>query len=57
MKSFENFISSLKPEDIEQIKADVLKNHTPESATNAIVNMSFEISLKLLEKYHNWLNN
>lgn len=56
MKSFDNFISSLKPDEIEQIKADVLKNHVPESATNAIVNLSFEISLKLLERYHQWLN-
>lgn len=56
MKSFEQFLSSLPQEEISKIKADVLATHTPEPATDAIVNLSFEISLKLLEKYHNWLN-
>lgn len=57
MKSFEQFLDSLSQEEISRIKADVLASHTPEPATDTIVNLSFEISLKLLEKYHDWLNN
>lgn len=56
MKTFNDFLATLTPSDISKIKEDVLAKHEPEPATDAIVNLSFEISLKLIEKYHNWLN-
>ena len=56
MKTFNDFLATLTASDISKIKEDVLAKHEPEPATDAIVNLSFEISLKLLEKYHNWLN-
>lgn len=56
MKTFNDFLATLTSSDISKIKEDVLAKHESESTTDAIVNLSFEISLKLLEKYHNWLN-
>lgn len=56
MKSFDDFLKTLTSDDIQAIKNDVLANREPQSTTFAIVDLSFAISLKLLEKYHLWLN-
>jgi len=55
MKDFNNFLQTLSSKEIQSIKDEVLSNREAKSATLAIADISFEISLKLLEKYHLWL--
>lgn len=56
MKSFNEFVSKITNEEYETIRDDILQNREPGSLTNAIPEISFKIALKLLEKYHSWLN-
>ena len=56
MKNFDDFLKTLSDNEIQSIKNDVLSNREPKSATISIADISFSIALKLLEKYHIWLN-
>ena len=55
MKKYQDFLSQITPEVYEFIKQDVLSNRTPASLTDSIPEISFQITLKLLEHYHEWL--
>ena len=56
MKDFKEFVEQITPEDYEAMRDDILNNRTPCSTTHAIPEISFKMALKLLEKYHAWLN-
>ncbi|MDU7031998.1 hypothetical protein [uncultured Robinsoniella sp.] len=56
MKDFKDFVQSITSEEYESMKDDIIKNRVPCSATEAIPEMSFKMCMKLLEKYHLWLN-
>lgn len=55
-KNFNDFVSKLTVEEYEAIRDEILQNREPDSLTYAIPEISFKIALKLLEKYHCWLN-
>lgn len=55
MKCFQDFLAQMTPEAYESIKLEVLSNRTPTSLTDSIPDISFRIALKLLERYHEWL--
>lgn len=57
MKNFEEFISLITPEEYESMRADIMENRTPCSSSYALPEISFIMSMKLLEKYHDWLQN
>ena len=56
MKDFQEFISTLTPETYENIKKEIFEDREPASLTDSIPEISFKMSLKLLEMYHDWLN-
>lgn len=56
MKDFNTFVSQITPDEYESMRDDILQNREPSSVTYAIPEISFKMALKLLEKYHNWLN-
>lgn len=57
MKSYQDFISTLSDEKCESITREILENREPAPITEAVPEISFKISLKLLELYHEWLHN
>ncbi len=57
MKDFQDFLSTLSETDYQDMKNEIMLNRTPCSASDAIPEISYKMSLKLLEKYHNWLHN
>ncbi|WP_156320693.1 MULTISPECIES: hypothetical protein [Clostridia] len=56
MKDFNDFISQITQDDYKAMCDDIINNREPCSVTYAIPEISFKMSLKLLEKYHAWLN-
>lgn len=55
-KTFDDFLNTLTPEKIKSIENEILTNREPKQANLATVDISFSVALKLLNLYHDWLN-
>ena len=55
MKSFDEFTSQISHDDYEAIRKKIMENRQPCSVTDAIPEISFKMTLELLRKYHEWL--
>lgn len=56
MKQYQDFVSTISTETYEEIVKEIMESHEPASITKSIPEISFKISFKLLEMYHQWLH-
>lgn len=56
-KDFNGFLQTISQEEINSIQNDLLNNIEDDNVFTAERTLNLSLTLKLLEKYHNWLNN
>ena len=57
MKDFSDFVTSLPTEKYNALKEEILSSREPSSITDAVPDITFKMTMKLLELYHEWLHN
>lgn len=56
-KNFNEFLQTISQEEINSIQNDLLNNIEDDNVFTIERTLNLSLTLKLLEKYHNWLNN
>lgn len=56
-KDFNEFLQTISQEEINSIQNDILNKIEDDNVFTAERTLNLSLTLKLLEKYHNWLNN
>lgn len=56
-KNFNEFLQTISQEEINSIQNDLLNNIEDDNVVTIERTLNLSLTLKLLEKYHNWLNN
>jgi len=56
-KDFNEFLQTISQEEINSIQNDLLNNIKDDNLFTVERTINLSLTLKLLEKYHNWLNN